>query len=230
MIKKSDGERIRIDHIISRFKATISGLEIALKDKEYPPGRDISLSFVQTTNELVTALSRLEIMQELEDEQTQNQTALVEETKEYKQLTEKLESSQEWYSARWEKLRDLLRDTEYWTRANSIMANGVNDIHDPPTYQQQMNLLKFKLEKTIEERDKAQKNYQWMVDNAVATKLDGYRELGAKCAKLEEERDRAIYAAKQTIKNMEEMERNLYLKINDLEKQVEDLKDKLEVA
>lgn len=161
---------------------------------------------------------------------TEKSTVLVTETEEYKQLFKRLESSQEWYSVRWEKLRDLLIDTEYWTKANCIMANGVNDIHDPPTYQQQMNLLKFKLEKTIEERDKAQKNYQWMVDNAIANKLDGYRELGAKCAKLEEERDRAIYAAKQTMKNMENMERDFYLKINDLEKQVEDLKDKLEIV
>ena len=75
---------------------------------------------------------------------TEKSTVLVTETEEYKQLVKRLESSQEWYSVRWEKLRDLLIDTEYWTKANCIMANGVNDIHDPPTYQQQKNLLKFK--------------------------------------------------------------------------------------
>ena len=43
----------------------------------------------------------------------------------------------------------------------------------------------------IKERDEARANYQWMVNRACDEKLDGYRELGAKCAQLEEERDEA---------------------------------------
>lgn len=45
--------------------------------------------------------------------------------------------------------------------------------------------------KLTEERDKARANYQWMVDRAADRHLDGYRELGAKCAALEAERDKA---------------------------------------
>ena len=41
------------------------------------------------------------------------------------------------------------------------------------------------------ERDKAQENYRWMVNKAADRSLDGYRELGAKCAALEAERDAA---------------------------------------
>jgi hypothetical protein len=41
------------------------------------------------------------------------------------------------------------------------------------------------------------------------------------------EKEKAIKAAKQTAKNMEEMERDLYLKLNEKEKAIEDLKDLL---
>jgi RNA processing factor Prp31 len=41
------------------------------------------------------------------------------------------------------------------------------------------------------------------------------------------EKEKAIKAAKQTAKNMEEMERDLYLKLNEKEKTIEDLKDLL---
>lgn len=41
------------------------------------------------------------------------------------------------------------------------------------------------------ERDEARANYQWMVNRACDEKLEGYRELAAKCAQLEEERDEA---------------------------------------
>ena len=47
------------------------------------------------------------------------------------------------------------------------------------------------IEKLIRERDEARANYQWMVEHAADQKLDGYRELGAKAAKAEEERDEA---------------------------------------
>jgi chromosome segregation ATPase len=42
---------------------------------------------------------------------------------------------------------------------------------------------------TCAERDVAQANYQFMVDRACNEKLDGYRELGARCAALSDERD-----------------------------------------
>lgn len=42
------------------------------------------------------------------------------------------------------------------------------------------------------ERDKAQANYRFMVERAADEKLDGYRELGARAAAAENERDEAL--------------------------------------
>jgi len=41
-----------------------------------------------------------------------------------------------------------------------------------------------------EERDEAQRNYAFMVERAANEKLDGYRELGARAAAAENDRDR----------------------------------------
>jgi len=207
-LKKSDGERERIQHIIYRLRATISSLEKTVKDQNYPPGREDTQSLLVTAYELIVAITRLETFHENEKLSEKP----VEELPEYKELSQKLKTTQEWYSVRWQRLRDELKDTEYWTVINSIMANGVGDIHEPPSYYQQINLLKHELEKTKEERDQAQKNYYWMVENAASNKLDGYRELGAKCAALETERDEAYTKAKAAIAYMQE-------KINTLEKQ-----------
>lgn len=51
-----------------------------------------------------------------------------------------------------------------------------------------------------DERDKARKDLQWMVEKAAEKEptLDGYRELGQKCAHLEAERDTAQRALKST--------------------------------
>lgn len=43
----------------------------------------------------------------------------------------------------------------------------------------------------LKQRDEARANYQWMVDRAADEHLDGHRELCAKCAQLEQERDHA---------------------------------------
>lgn len=42
-----------------------------------------------------------------------------------------------------------------------------------------------------EERDEARGHYRWMVEHAADQKLDGYRELGARAAAAEDERDAA---------------------------------------
>ena len=47
------------------------------------------------------------------------------------------------------------------------------------------------------ERDEARANYQFMVDRAADEKLDGYRELGARAANAENERDAAIARAER---------------------------------
>lgn len=43
--------------------------------------------------------------------------------------------------------------------------------------------------KLLNERDDYKAKYEFMVERAVNEKLDGYRELAEKCAKLEQERD-----------------------------------------
>ena len=45
------------------------------------------------------------------------------------------------------------------------------------------------LAKVEQERDEARANYQFMVERAADQKLDGYRELGARAAAAENERD-----------------------------------------
>lgn len=44
-----------------------------------------------------------------------------------------------------------------------------------------------------QERDEARAKYQWMVDRACDERLDGYRELGARAAAAENERDALLY-------------------------------------
>lgn len=58
--------------------------------------------------------------------------------------------TEEWYSVRFELLRQLCEEHGFLTEYCNIAANGMKDIHSPPTYQQQMALLKYELEKTKE--------------------------------------------------------------------------------
>lgn len=50
-----------------------------------------------------------------------------------------------------------------------------------------------------ERAEKAEANYRWMVERAADQRLDGYRELGARCAALEAERDAAADAERARI-------------------------------
>jgi hypothetical protein len=60
MASRTKGERIRIDHQLSRLKGVIKALEIALKDEEHPPSYDTIEALSQTTNELCISLAKLE--------------------------------------------------------------------------------------------------------------------------------------------------------------------------
>jgi hypothetical protein len=55
--------------------------------------------------------------------------------------------------------------------------------------------LRCELAERTAERDEARSNYQWMVDHAADQRLDGYRELGARAAAAENERDKALALA-----------------------------------
>jgi hypothetical protein len=61
---------------------------------------------------------------------------------------QRLKDTEAWYGTRWEALHALLKeaDPELFKRACDIMANG-NELYVPPTYAQQMNLLKARKEK-----------------------------------------------------------------------------------
>ncbi|NDB82867.1 MAG: hypothetical protein EB127_09020 [Alphaproteobacteria bacterium] len=92
--------------------------------------------------------------------------------------------TEEWYAVRIEMLRNLCEKHGLLTEFCNIAANGTESVHSPPTYQQQMNLLKFAKEKAEE-------------------------------------------ALNKTCKNMERMETDLYIKLNDKEEEIEDLRDLL---
>lgn len=93
--------------------------------------------------------------------------------------------TEEWYAVRFELLRDLCEEHGLLTEYCNIAANGTKNIFDPPSYSQQLNILKF-------------------------------------------ERDKAVAAANKTSENMEEMERNLYLQLNDKENEAQDYRFLLE--
>jgi hypothetical protein len=59
--------------------------------------------------------------------------------------------TEEWYAVRIEMLRNLCEKHGLLTEFCNIAANGTESVHSPPTYQQQMNLLKFAKEKAEKE-------------------------------------------------------------------------------
>lgn len=60
---------------------------------------------------------------------------------------EKLEFCEEWYAVRIERLKDLAKKHDIWPEMACILANGTGDPYEPPTYAQQMNLLRYRAEK-----------------------------------------------------------------------------------
>ncbi len=75
-------------------------------------------------------------------------------------LAASLEHTRYWYGCRLERLDDLMRSEateEIRNRYFSIIANGTADIHEPPTYAQQMNTLKHQSERLAEQRDRLAK-------------------------------------------------------------------------
>jgi hypothetical protein len=69
----------------------------------------------------------------------------------------------------------------------------------------QLQSARARLQNTERERDEARANYAFMVERAINEKLDGYRELGSKCAELERERDTARGELAKTLKRIEEL-------------------------
>jgi len=61
-----------------------------------------------------------------------------------------------------------------------------------PTARAEANTLREQVERLTRERDEARANYAFMVERAADQRLDGYRELGARAAAAENERDEAL--------------------------------------
>jgi hypothetical protein len=71
---------------------------------------------------------------------------------------------------------DVADVVEQWIKVTQARADEADD-------------LRAELERVKAERNQAQANYEWMVQRAADEKLDGYRELGARVAQAEAERD-----------------------------------------
>jgi len=67
-------------------------------------------------------------------------------------LCERARFQSEWYSVRWKRLHEYLRDhadQDTFERSCNIMANGTADSMEPPTYGQILNVLQQAIEQSI---------------------------------------------------------------------------------
>ena len=70
-------------------------------------------------------------------------------------LNDTIAHVREWYAVRMERLRDFAKEKGVWHGVASILANGTLSgidsdgkwVYDPPTYAQQMSMLKWQVEK-----------------------------------------------------------------------------------
>jgi hypothetical protein len=86
-------------------------------------------------------------------------------------------------------------DVEEYNYVAAQAAEAAQDANDLAKELQAVKTELAEAQATIDrltrERDEARTKYEWMVEHAADQKLDGYRELGARCAELERERDEA---------------------------------------
>lgn len=68
-----------------------------------------------------------------------------------------LNNTREWYACRLERIKSYAKEKGIWADIACIFANGTLGIHEPPTYAQQMNILKYKKIMAEEERDTLRK-------------------------------------------------------------------------
>ena len=115
-----------------------------------------------------------------------------------RRLTEKharqIDHNESFYAVRIQAISDLAKQHGIWDEVAAILANGKVSPEDPPTYDHMLAREKARA-------DKAEANYRWMVERAADQRLDGYRELGAKCAALEAERDQLRAARRDYVEN-----------------------------
>ena len=99
-----------------------------------------------------------------------------------------------------EELRDLV--TEKWPTYMGRIGFRPHEAFDELTHRLALKDHDLLLERNRAE--KAEKNYQFMVDRAANENLDGYRELGAKCASLEERAEKSEAQVKMLVEALEE--------------------------
>jgi hypothetical protein len=87
MTKSSEGERTRATHVLSRLKACLQGVEIALRDENTPIGHETGNAVMQTAFELGTILAKLDAYQRSELDNKDNLKKLKAEKKIKNNLT-----------------------------------------------------------------------------------------------------------------------------------------------
>ena len=100
---------------------------------------------------------------------------------------------------------DLVRERDELApyRAEALLVRQQLDAMMVPTTVTKPDGSKVSLETwervrlVLSQRDEAQANYRFMVERAADQKLDGYRELGARAAAAENERDKALVELKR---------------------------------
>lgn len=112
-------------------------------------GAQAEVSISQLETQVVALISRLELASDHDGAQL------------VKRLHERLEHTRYWYSIRHERLwhwaHAELNDQQR-SRYFSIVANGTADITEPPTYAQQFNMMKWRMERAEAELVAVRKN------------------------------------------------------------------------
>ena len=65
-MKRSDGERVRAEHVIKRLRGCLDGVEIALRDMNTPVGHEAGQAVTGAAVELAVLLAKLDAYQRAE--------------------------------------------------------------------------------------------------------------------------------------------------------------------
>ena len=94
---RSDGERERAKHIISRLRRCIDGLETGLRDYSTPIGLEAGEAITQTSIELAVVLAKLDAY--MRAEQDQNQLLKIKQaSKNFMEVYERVNDNNNWGS------------------------------------------------------------------------------------------------------------------------------------
>ena len=68
-MKRSEGERERATHVLTRLRGILGGIELALRDEGTPVGNEAGQAVTQTAVELAVLLAKLDAYQRAEQDQ-----------------------------------------------------------------------------------------------------------------------------------------------------------------